>query len=117
VARKIHSLGGIPKVFLLGDPARFRGASALNFGILKRLPVDMRPADDLAEIRKYLAEAEAAVDALLGTGLDREVEGLTGRPSISSTTAVAGSSLLTFPRASTVTPVKSWAPPYGPAGR
>lgn len=76
VARKIHSLGGVPKVFLLGDPARFRGASALNFGILKRLPVDMRPADDLAEIRKYLAEAEAAVDALLGTGLDRDVEGL-----------------------------------------
>jgi NAD(P)H-hydrate epimerase len=76
VARKIHSLGGVPKVFLLGDPARFRGASATNFRILRRLPVDVRAEDDLAEIRKYLAESDAAVDALLGTGLDREVTGL-----------------------------------------
>jgi NAD(P)H-hydrate epimerase len=76
VARKIHSLGGIPKVFLLGDPDRFRGASAANFGILRHLPVDMRPADDLEEIRKYIVHADAVVDALLGTGLDREVSGL-----------------------------------------
>lgn len=76
VARKIHSLGGIPKVFLLGDPGRFRGASATNYRVLQRLPVDLRAADDLAEIRKYLAEADVAVDALLGTGLDREVSGL-----------------------------------------
>ncbi len=76
VARKIHSLGGIPKVFLLGDPDRFRGASATNFGILRRLPVDMRPAEDLLEIRKYIVHADAVVDALLGTGLDRDVSGL-----------------------------------------
>ncbi|NPU84991.1 MAG: NAD(P)H-hydrate dehydratase [Syntrophaceae bacterium] len=76
VARKIHSLGGVPKVFLLGDPARFRGASATNFGILRRLPVDMRPADDLLEIRKYIVHADIIIDALLGTGLDRDVSGL-----------------------------------------
>ncbi|PKN35387.1 MAG: bifunctional ADP-dependent NAD(P)H-hydrate dehydratase/NAD(P)H-hydrate epimerase [Deltaproteobacteria bacterium HGW-Deltaproteobacteria-19] len=76
VARKIHSLGGVPKVFLLGDPARFRGASATNFGILKRLPVDMRAADDLEEIRRYIVHADIVVDALLGTGLDRDVSGL-----------------------------------------
>jgi NAD(P)H-hydrate epimerase len=75
-ARLILSGGGIPRVFVAGDPSRFRGAAKLNFDILSRLPVEMSVVEDAAALRSAVVHSDGIVDALFGTGLDRAVEGL-----------------------------------------
>ncbi|NPV05293.1 MAG: NAD(P)H-hydrate dehydratase [Syntrophaceae bacterium] len=76
VARKIHSGGGIVKVFLLADKSRFRGAARKNLDILLNLAVDVRPVESAGDVRSYILQADAVIDAIFGTGLDRDVEGL-----------------------------------------
>jgi hydroxyethylthiazole kinase-like uncharacterized protein yjeF len=76
VARKIHSNGGAVKVFVLGDPSRFKGAARLNFDIVSRLPIEVRQIDLVDTVKTDLAHCDAVVDAILGTGITREVEGL-----------------------------------------
>ncbi|MCE5264106.1 MAG: NAD(P)H-hydrate dehydratase, partial [Deltaproteobacteria bacterium] len=93
VARHILAAGGTPRVFLVGDPERFRGAAKTNWAITGRLPITVEQVADPASLRSALLHADGVVDALFGTGLDREVEGLcrgvmdminaSGRPVIS----------------------------------
>ena len=78
VARKLHSNGGLVKVFILGDPKKYRGAAKLNLDILKRLPVEMVEVKDAASVHMDTVHCHAVVDAILGTGLEREVKGLYG---------------------------------------
>jgi ADP-dependent NAD(P)H-hydrate dehydratase / NAD(P)H-hydrate epimerase len=76
VARKIHSVGGAVKVFLLGNPKSYRGAAKLNLGIITRLPIEVRRIDSAESVRQDLNHCDAIVDAIFGTGLARNVEGL-----------------------------------------
>jgi NAD(P)H-hydrate epimerase len=76
VARLIHSAGGRPKVFLLGQSAKFKGAAKTNFEIITRLPVEVIKLENAARAKKDLAHCDAIIDAILGTGLDRPVTGL-----------------------------------------
>jgi hydroxyethylthiazole kinase-like uncharacterized protein yjeF len=76
VARKIHSTGGAVKVFVLGDPSRFKGAARLNSGIVSRLPIEVRQIESVDAVETDLAHCDAIVDAILGTGITRDVEGL-----------------------------------------
>ncbi len=76
VARKIHSNGGAVKVFLLGDPARFKGVARLNMDIVSRLPIQVQRIESLEAIQADVAHCDAIVDAIFGTGLVREVGGL-----------------------------------------
>jgi len=76
VARKIHADGGSAKVYLLGDPAKFRGAATVNLDILAKLPVEVRPVESIKKIRTDVLHCHGIVDAIFGTGLDREVNGL-----------------------------------------
>jgi NAD(P)H-hydrate epimerase len=76
VARKIHSNGGAVKVFTLGDPARLKGAARLNFDIVSRLPIEVRQLELIDKVEADVAHCDAIVDAILGTGLTRNVEGL-----------------------------------------
>jgi hydroxyethylthiazole kinase-like uncharacterized protein yjeF len=76
VARHILSGGGTPRVFLVGDPARFRGAARTNMEIIAKLPVEVTPVSDVAALRTAVIHCDGIVDALFGTGLDREVGGL-----------------------------------------
>ena len=76
VARHILSDGGIPRVFLVGESAKFRGAAKANFAIISKLPVEISPVSDMEAVRFALIHADGIVDALFGTGLDRDVEGV-----------------------------------------
>jgi hydroxyethylthiazole kinase-like uncharacterized protein yjeF len=76
VARKLHSNGGTVKVFILGDPTRFNGAAKINFDIVVRLPVEVRQLESVEKINRDVTDCDAIVDAVLGTGITRNVEGL-----------------------------------------
>jgi len=76
IARRIHSDGGLVRVFLLGDPDNFKGAAKTNFAILSRLPVEVHRLTSVVEAEEGLADCDAVVDAILGTGITRDVTGL-----------------------------------------
>ena len=75
LARKIHANGGEVRVILLGDPGKYQGPAAMNYEILARLPIAMAELHDLETAREAIANCDLIVDAILGTGLSREVEG------------------------------------------
>jgi len=76
VARALHAAGMPVKVFLAGETDRFKGAAKINFDIITRLPMEIEQIRDAAAIRSEIRHSGVLVDALLGTGLDREVTGL-----------------------------------------
>ncbi|MCE5280506.1 MAG: NAD(P)H-hydrate dehydratase [Deltaproteobacteria bacterium] len=75
VARYILAEGGTPRVFLFSDPARFKGAARTNWGILQKLPIEATRVEGISALRSAVLHCDGIVDALFGTGLDREVEG------------------------------------------
>jgi len=75
-ARKIHSMGGSPLVFILSDPGTYRGPAKANLDILSRLPVTVAKLDPSQVPLDALTRCDGIVDAMLGTGIDREVSGL-----------------------------------------
>jgi hydroxyethylthiazole kinase-like uncharacterized protein yjeF len=78
VARKIHSNGGNVKVFILGDPNKFKGAAKMNLDIALKLPIEIRSIESVDMIKNDTYHCDAIVDAIFGTGLVREVRGLHG---------------------------------------
>jgi ADP-dependent NAD(P)H-hydrate dehydratase / NAD(P)H-hydrate epimerase len=76
VARQIMSKGGRVKVFIIGDEAKFKGAANENLDILKRLSADMVSVSSIQSMVHDIRHADGIIDAIFGTGLDREVSGL-----------------------------------------
>ncbi|HYA14533.1 MAG TPA: NAD(P)H-hydrate dehydratase [Syntrophales bacterium] len=76
VARKIHSNGGLVKVFIVGDPVKFKGAAKTNWNTILKLPIEVRNIKSIEEARKDVLHCHVIVDALFGTGFDREATGL-----------------------------------------
>ncbi len=75
VARKIHSNGGTARIVLLSSPEKFKGAARINYEIAVKLKLDMQQTKDDEAIDAILSNSDAVIDAIFGTGLDREVEG------------------------------------------
>lgn len=76
VARKILSEGGKVKVFVLGDPGKYRGSAKLNSDIVSRLPIRVRQVLSAEAVKSDIEYCDAIVDAVFGTGLTRDVSGL-----------------------------------------
>ncbi len=76
VARKLHSGGGRVKVILLADPAKFSGIARKNLEIVEKLSIEIITHSAAAEVARHIAESDAVVDAIFGTGLTREVGGI-----------------------------------------
>ena len=76
VARKIHSDGGQAKVFLLSDPDKYQGPARKNYEMLAHLSIPVQTVAKAEELSRDLGHCDVIVDALLGTGLDRNVSGL-----------------------------------------
>ena len=66
----------IVKVFLLADRTKYQGAAGKNLEIIDRFPISIKEVTSIRQIKKDIAAADVIIDALLGTGLDRNVEGL-----------------------------------------
>jgi NAD(P)H-hydrate epimerase len=76
LARHLHSGGATPRVYLLGDPERFRGAARTHWEIVQRLPIEVQRIQECESVRSAVIHCDGIVDALLGTGLDRPVGGI-----------------------------------------
>lgn len=79
IARHLYQRGGVPVVFALADPETFKGDAAVNYDIVRKLPIPvhtLKSNDDFELADEHLAESWIVVDALFGTGLQREVGGL-----------------------------------------
>ncbi|MCS7117151.1 MAG: NAD(P)H-hydrate epimerase, partial [Nitrososphaerales archaeon] len=78
VARKLHSNGGYVKVFLLAEKERYRGSARKNLEIILKFPIEIEMINqvDIDSIKSTLNEADAIIDAIFGTGLERNIEGI-----------------------------------------
>lgn len=76
VARKLHSSGGRVRVFLSGDESKFKGAAKRNLQILSKLPIEIRKIDSIQDVKSAVDDSDAIIDAILGTGLTRDISGL-----------------------------------------
>ena len=82
VARHLDAWGFEVRVIWFADPARLRGDAAVQRDILDRSEIPIEVVDDstpLDRIDALWSGADWLVDALLGTGLTRPVDGLLGR--------------------------------------
>lgn len=76
VARKLFSEGADIKVCLLGETKKFSHPTSINFKITENLPFAKSEIHNANEILEDIKECDAIVDAIFGTGLTRNVEGL-----------------------------------------
>jgi hydroxyethylthiazole kinase-like uncharacterized protein yjeF len=80
-ARTLHNRGYAVEVWLLKNPADYKGSLALHYQMAKRMGVRFKVFDTLNERtrRQMLARTALIVDALLGTGSHGTVSGAYAR--------------------------------------
>ncbi len=78
VARKIHSNGGDVRIYLVGDPTKFRGSAKKNYEIVERIGLEIHRVRDegIESLVEGLKWSDAVIDGIFGTGLTREVGGI-----------------------------------------
>ena len=80
IARHLRNRGVAVDVFMLTHAEKLKGDARINFEILARseagLPLELLDDDDLLRHDARLLDADIVVDAILGTGLKREMSGL-----------------------------------------
>ncbi len=75
VARKLFSNQAKVHIALLSDPNKFKNSAALNYQISKKMNIPTTFVEDVASFKELLPQFDVIVDAIFGTGLDREVGG------------------------------------------
>jgi NAD(P)H-hydrate epimerase len=77
VARLLRNKGLTPRVVLLGDPASLKGDAAENYNRLAALAAPgIAPEPGVwHRVRLTIADATLVIDAILGTGLSKPLEG------------------------------------------
>ncbi|WP_163194567.1 NAD(P)H-hydrate dehydratase [Clostridium thermarum] len=80
VARHLYVCGKKIEVFVVtGSSGRNSECFTANYRILKNMGVEINDISDLTSLQKLktsLLEAEVTIDAILGTGLNKEVQGV-----------------------------------------
>ncbi len=75
VARLLQANGARVKVFIIAEKDKYRNEAKKNLEILTRFPVEIESTQSLTKIRNSMKSADYIIDALLGTGVDRTVDG------------------------------------------
>lgn len=75
LARLLYSEGGAPLVLMMGGSEKLKGSALKNYNILKNYPIEIIHNFSSETFLKELGETDIIIDALLGTGLSREISG------------------------------------------
>lgn len=81
VARHLYNLGKKVDIFLIGNESNMSSDCTVNYEILKKLGINIMIVNSLEQIeniRNSLKFSDMTIDAIFGTGLSRDVEGLYG---------------------------------------
>lgn len=79
VARHLENRGVVPLLFIAGDRSLIQGDARTNLAVCERLGIpiyDMRDVDQVDDALAHASDADAIVDALFGTGLNRAPSGV-----------------------------------------
>lgn len=78
IARHLIGSGISVATYLLADREKIKGDARINLDILSRMKCDLRDAltdNDLEKLKKSLIGCDLIVDAMLGTGITKELQG------------------------------------------
>ena len=95
-ARHLAVRGGKPQVFLIADPALYKGDAQINWEIVHSMGIPVRSLGTVTEMRRVLRNlrpAQVVVDALFGTGLSKPI-GPDFRPIVSWINKASSESLI-----------------------
>ena len=76
VARQLHAAGGRVKVLFFTERSKYKNESGKNLDIITKFPIERVHVTSAEQIKQAISDSDIIIDALLGTGLDREVQGL-----------------------------------------
>ena len=79
IARHLLQLGAKPYVLCLVDSLKIKGDALINYSIVERLEINVahiKDERDMTKFRTVLGHSAVIVDALFGTGLKRNIDGL-----------------------------------------
>jgi NAD(P)H-hydrate epimerase len=79
IARHLHVSGKKVEVFLVGAKEGMSGDCATNYLILKNMGIavtNINNLEDINELRDVVGRCDATIDALFGTGLSKNVDGI-----------------------------------------
>lgn len=80
LARKIFSFNENISIFFTGDPKKLKEAALINFKVADDIGIPWKVADEksIEEIKNRIMGSKLIIDAVFGTGLNREVGGISG---------------------------------------
>ena len=76
IARMLKIKGYAVRVFLAGSPWMLSGDAKINFDMLSSYQISVLTQDQALALEGIINQSDWVVDAMFGTGLDREVTGL-----------------------------------------
>lgn len=79
VARHLYILNKKVEIFLVGNKDKMKSDCKVNYDILKNMGLainEVNNLEDINELRNSIGRNEITVDAMFGTGLSRNVEGI-----------------------------------------
>ena len=75
VARKLFSNQAQVQLLLLSQAEKFKGSAALNYRIAQKMNIPTLHIDNVEPFQKFISDFDVIIDAIFGTGLDRQVGG------------------------------------------
>jgi NAD(P)H-hydrate epimerase len=80
LARKIFSFNKNISILFTGDPEKLKEAALMNFKVANAIGIPWKiiKEENIKEIKEGILEADMIIDAIFGTGLDREIRGIIG---------------------------------------